>query len=347
MALPVLILILSFSQTNVQFQMLAEEFHRPLPAAIETVQLARHLAVLNGSAPDPWQYRVFSEWILEAFFMISSKILRLDNSVFISLFAFRVLQNVILLTFAYMYFLRLGITKTVAIYGVFLLAGSMLHIFYQSDLSFNTYFDVIFFLLGGILILDTKYEWVPILMVPAALNRETSVLLPLLLIAWGWRVSIGRTRAFVSGVFGLFVWGLIFIVLRQYYPDTPMFKVGDELLPGWELFRYNLTIPEMPILLFQTLGFLPLLGLFTYRYWNLPVKIGYLFLVPVWILVHAFSSVWAETRLFLVLAAMVFIPAILPIVDHRLQEIRQTLSSQSKIIHSRRNDPDPLVMATE
>jgi hypothetical protein len=335
-ALPVLILILAFLQTDLQFQMLEEEFHRPLQEAIETVQLSRHYAVLSGSAPNPWQYRVFSEWILESFIYISSKVLRLENAVHTSLCSLRVLQNSILLAFAYLYFVRLGITRTMSVYGVFLLAGGMLHVFYQSDLSFNTYFDVIFFLLGGILMLEAKYGWVPVLMVPAALNRETSVLIPILLIAWGlWGKREDRPRALVAGGLGLLVWALVFVVLRLYYSDAPMFRVGDELLPGWELFRYNLTIPEMPILLFQTLGFLPVVGLLAHRYWSPFVRIGFLLLVPAWILVHTFSSVWAETRLFLVPVAMVFVPAVLPFVDRALQAIRQPAVTENSIARER------------
>jgi hypothetical protein len=74
---------------------------------------------------------------------------------------------------------------------------------------------------------------------------------------------------------------------------------------------------------------------------------GFLLLVPVWILVQAFSSIWAETRLFLVLLAMVFVPAILPVVDRRLQEIRQTASFQKNQMHRRGNDPDALIVAME
>lgn len=346
--LPALILVLGFIQTDLQFQMLAEEFHRTLPEAIETVQLARHSAVLNGTAPNPWQYRLFSEWILESSIYISSNLLKLNDGVVSSLRGLRILQNLILLSLAYMYYVRLGITKMVSVYGVLLLAGGMLHAFYQSDLSFNTYFDVIFFLGAGILILDAKYRWVPVLMIPAALNRETSVLIPVLLIAWGWWCKPEDRRwSLVFGAVGLVAWGLIFAALRLYYPGAPMFKLGDELLPGWELFHYNLTVPEMPVLLFQTLGFLPLLGLLAHRKWRPFVRIGFLVLVPAWILVHAFSSVWAETRLFLVLSAMVFIPAVLPIVDRKLQEIRQPVSSHSDAIHRQGSGPDPLVIATE
>ncbi len=329
-ALPALIVVLALAQTNLQFQMLAEEFHRPLQEAIKTVQFFRHYAVLSGSAPNPWQFRVFSEWILESFIYVFSRGLRLENAIDVSLFSLRVLQNAVLLALAYLYFVRLGITKTISVFGVFLLAGGMMHAFYQSDLSFNTYFDVIFFLLGGILILEGKYGWLPALMVPAALNRETSALIPILLVAWGmWGKPGDRARALVSGGLGFLIWVLVFVALHLYYPDAPMFRVGDELLPGWKLFRYNFTVPEMPILLFQTLGFLPLVGLLAYKYWSLFVRIGFLLLVPAWILVHAFSSVWAETRLFLVLSAMVFVPAVLPLVDLAFQGIRQPVITEN------------------
>jgi hypothetical protein len=323
-ALSALILGLGLIQANLQLEMLGAEFYKPVQEAIETVQLPRHMAVLNGNAPNPWQYRVFSEWILEAFIYISSRFLKLDNAVYISLLGLRVFQNFILLTLAYMYFVKLGITKTVCAYGVFLLAGGMMHVFYQSDLSFNTYFDVMFFLLASILILSEKYVWLLVLMVFAALNRETSVMIPVFLIAWSWLgQSRDRAKALISGLIGLLIWGLVFAALRLYYPNAPMFKLGDELLPGWELFRYNLSVPKMPILLFQTLGFLPLVGVIVYRRWHLFLRICFLLLVPAWILVHAFSSVWAETRLFLVLLAVVFVPAVLPLIDGRLQEIRQ------------------------
>lgn len=322
-ALPALILTLAVIQVNLQFEMLGKEFHRSLQNAIQTVQLFRHFAVLNGTAPSPWQYRVFSEWILESFFQAAS-FLKLNNSIWVSLWGLRVLQNLILLSLAYMYFVRLGITKTVSIYGMFLLSGGMLHAFYQSDLSYNTYFDLMFYLLAGILILDGRYAWLPILMVVAALNRETSLMIPVLLIAWGWLGKPEtRNKALIYGAAALLVGLVIYMGLYLYYPDTPMYLFGDELLPGWGLFRYNLTVSEMPILFFQTLGFLPLIALINLKHWNSFVHICFLFLVPVWIFVHAFTSDWAETRLFLVLLAMAFIPASLPVVERRLQAVRQ------------------------
>ena len=100
-------------------------------------------------------------------------------------------------------------------------------------------------------------------------------------------------------------------------------QITGYVSPGWELLRYNLSVPEMPILLFQTLGFSPVMGIIAQRHWHLFIRICFLSLVPVWLLIHAFGGVWAETRLFLVLLAVVFIPATLPLIDSALQEIRQ------------------------
>ena len=221
-ALPVLILGLALAQTDLQFQMLGSEFHKTVPDAIQDVQLFRHVDVLKGTAPNPWQYRVFSEWIVEGFIYVSARLLRPDLAVFSALWSLRILQNLVLLTLVYLYFIRLGITKTASVYGVVLLAGGMLHVFHESDLSYNTYFDVIFYLLAGILILNARYGWVPVLMIAAALNRETSAMIPVLLMIWGWLGrSNNRMKALISGVIGIFVWMLIFAALHLYYPNAP------------------------------------------------------------------------------------------------------------------------------
>src|ERR1043165_6728264 len=191
--------------------------------------------------------------------------------------------------------------------------------------SFIFFLYFFFYFLRAILILDKKYGWVPVLTIPAALNRETSAMIPVLLIAWGWwKVPEERTKTLMFGLIGFFVWGVTFTTLRLYYPNAPLFKIGEGILPGWGLFHYNLSVPKTGILLFQTFGFLPVIGVISYRSWHPFVRVCFLFLVPVWIVVHAFTSVWAETRVFLVLLVLVFVPAVLPLIDQFLQEIRQS-----------------------
>jgi hypothetical protein len=330
--LPLLVLFLAVVQVNLQFERLGAEFHQPVQDSIDTIQLPRHFAVLNGTAPNPWQYRVLSEWIVEAAIR-GANFFKLENPIWEALWGLRVLQNLILLMLAYLYYVRLGITKTGSIYGMFLLAGGMLHVFYQSDLSFNTYFDLIFYLLAGILILEERYAWLPVLMVAAALNRETALAIPVLALAWGWRGNPDRRKqAWVYGG-AAFVIGLaVYAGLHVYYPEAPIYLFGDVLPPGWGLFRYNLTVRETPLLLFQTLGFLPLVVFITYKHWHPFLRICFLLLAPVWLFVHAFASNWTETRLFLVLLAMFLIPAALPLIEQRLQEVRRTAEEPPEVI---------------
>jgi len=322
--LTLIILFIGFSllQVFLQFDTLGPEFNTTLNDAIQTIQLKRHYDVLNGTATNPWQYRVLSEWIVE----ISFRLIDTDNitSVIIVLGCLRFFQNLVILILAHQYFSRLGVSKSSTIYGVFLLALSMFHMFYDSDLSFNTYFDVIFYLIGVIIILDTHYKWLPILMIFATLNRETSGMIPIMLMFFSivHIDIIERKKAFLCGLIGLITWGIVFLSLRLYYSNAPLYKIGGILSPGLDYIRYNLSIHQLPTLLFQTFGILPLVAWFSRKKWHLFIRICVIILAPVWLSIHFFTGVWAETRIFLVLLAVVIIPAVLPIINqfsHQLQ----------------------------
>jgi len=78
-----------------------------------------------------------------------------------------------------------------------LLAFSIKNGFYDNDLSFNTYFDVIFYLSAVLLILKRRYFWVVLLMIPAALNRETSGAIPLLMLC----ALLDNLRSYKGNIF--------------------------------------------------------------------------------------------------------------------------------------------------
>ena len=79
------------------------------------------------------------------------------------------------------YFRRLSLSPVTNVLGLSVLAWGMALSLYNSDLSFSVFFDVAFYLLAAILILQDRPWWVALLMLPAALNRETSLLIPFLL----------------------------------------------------------------------------------------------------------------------------------------------------------------------
>jgi hypothetical protein len=322
--LTLIILFIGFSllQVYMQFDSLGQEFNTTLNDAIQSIQLKRHYDVLNGTAANPWQYRILSEWIVE--FFLRSIDTNNITSVTLVLGFLRFFQNLVILILTYQYFSRLKISKSSAVYGVILLAVSMLHVFYDSDLSFNTYFDVIFYLAGIIMILDAHFSWLPILMVFATLNRETSGMIPVVLIFYSIQNinMLYRKKAILFGLIGLLIWGLVSLLLRLYYSNVPLYKIGGILSPGLEYIQYNLSVPQLPILLFQTFGILPFVGLLQYKKWHALVRTSVIILAPIWLIVHFFTGVWAETRIFLVLLVIVIIPTVLPLINQFSHQIR-------------------------
>jgi len=232
-----------------------------------------------------------------------------------ALFVFiRVAQNTLIFLLALAYFRRFGIDAYLGLVGISALAWAMSHANQDSDLAINTYTEVIFYLLAGIAILSERPVWVLPIALLAALNRETSGLIPVMLFASTVRLTpslklsrpIVRLSAFSMGLY----WG-IFIGLRQYYGDR-----GWEIHPsgaqqGMDLFLYNIGLADTWANLAGTLGLLPVLGLILWRAWPRRLKAFFWAIVPVWFPVHFLFGAMAETRLVLVPLAVVFLPGAL------------------------------------
>src|SRR5689334_16576206 len=135
---PVLILLLS---TYVVYE------HATSPLAIDIQrQMERHERVIEGQSEffNPWQYRIFSAYLLESLIRIYHIVLPGKPDT-IPFYAMHFGQIVAIFILCLAYFRRLGINNP------FLQAGGLIITCYcisvsvfQSDLSFNTYFDIIF-----------------------------------------------------------------------------------------------------------------------------------------------------------------------------------------------------------
>lgn len=277
---------------------------------LTTTQLVRHTNVLQGRAPDPWQYRVLSEWIAELSVRLA-RLISAPNAIAIGFIALRFLQNLAIFLLAFALYKTLSRSNLLAVLGILLLAGSMANAYYDNDLAFNTYFDVTFYLLCGLLLLSRKHWTVVILALFAALNRETSGLIPFLMAAAileeNDRPGFRRLApALVASV--LFVG--VFFGLRWLYPDRPLY-VPYKHPPGPPLFLYNVTRLFTWDQLWRTLGLAPLLSLASLPLWPRLWKWFFLILCPIWFVIHSFASVMAETRLFLVPQSLIFIPGAL------------------------------------
>ncbi len=275
------------------------------------LQTAYHEAVLAGQAPSPWQYRLFSEWVLEGLIRLMHGLGR-DGSFYFAAMVLRIIQNTMIYFLSYLYYRKLGYGRELALIGVVFLTGSMLNSFYKSGFSFNTYFDLVFYLAAGLLILNASFSWLPIVMTVAALNRETSGLVPFLALSM---IAYGRNRKLdIAWVFlSLFCWVVVFLTLRMIYPDSQLF-IPYESPPGLALLLYNL-FPTPWALLLRFFSIVPILGMAVFRSWKPFLGRFFMVLIPIWLGVHLVASVIAETRLFLVPQVLVFIPLFLVFIE--------------------------------
>jgi hypothetical protein len=283
---------------------------------VEGEQLARHQGVLNGAAPNPWRYRVLSEWLAAAF-AEGARIFGVSRPVAAGFLSLRALQNLAIFLLALNLYLRLGLDRREALIGVALLAFAFSHALDNSDLSFNTYSDVLLYLSAALLVLSGRTRAFLGVVALAALNRETSALMVAFPLA-PWLAHPRRRppdlsrRVRVSAAGGT-IWLGVFIGLRLARGTSSELGWRQQWhLPGpLEHVMAQLSTPHTLMLLVLTLSILPVLAL--WKFGRLPDTLKGLFwiVVPVWMIVHLTSAMANETRLFLVPVALVVIPAAL------------------------------------
>ena len=264
-------------------------------------QLERHVAVLEQRAGDTWSYRVFSAWVVEAWLRMLESVQVED--VALGFVTFRLVQNALLFALLIHWYSQLGFRADLIVLALTVLVWAMSHSNYGSDLSFNTYFDVIFYVLGMLALhAHALLIFIPLTLV-AALNRETSALLPLLplVLLWegvSWRKVAGGVMA--GGV----IFALVYVGLRVWIGDVPISADHGVL----DLLPKNLTRPLPYFLLLLTYGAIPFLAWAYWNEWADRLKRVGLLVLPAWLIVHLLISRIAETRLFLVPFVIVILP---------------------------------------
>jgi hypothetical protein len=282
-------------------------------------QVVRHEQMLIGNSEffNPWQYRIFSTYTTEVFYQVLHSVTpKIDRGK--AFLIFRFFQNLLIFYLATLYFKAINIKNPwLILAGILLMSFFMAHSVFQSDLSFNTYFDILFYLLAAWLILKQKYTWIIPLMFVGALNRETSLLIPAMLVLpfIQWKERKIPRAILVPGLLSTLVFFVAFISVRVYYgyraPEgiNGMTSVSEYLLFNLRFFRLY---PE----LIGTLAFLPLVIIIFLK--RLPRLLQYWFWIicPAWFGIHFVYSTAVETRLFLVPQILVFIPAFLWLIEN-------------------------------
>ena len=301
----VLSLALSIAAASAQVEDLGLRF-------IRVQQEKVHEQMLAGSGGDPWQYRILSDALIEPLILAAQGggVPAASTHVFI---AFRFFQCLFILLAAGIYFRLMRLSPVTNVLGLSVLTWGMALSLYNSDLSFSVFFDVAFFLVAAVFILRDRPWWVAALMLPAALNRETSVLIPILLGAHAYfqrEPGAARRSALMAAVVGLLIYAVVFFGLRRFYGPQP-FLTADGYSAGPALLVVNLARVATWQQLLIVLGVMPILAAFSYRSWPPVLRLFFWVLVPAWIGVHFVAALVAEARLMLVPQALVFIPGAL------------------------------------
>jgi hypothetical protein len=298
------------------------------------VQLHHHIEFFrkNSFFFNPWQYRVLAPLLAEGFHQVLTytvykvlpvtenfivyKGMAFSNTYNLSFKIFRIVLYFIVywnLDQLYKYFTT---NKHLRFLMLIILSFSFSAATYNTDYAFGTYLEVLFFIWAVNIIFSNRNRlWFLPLTLLATLNRETSLLLPFVLLIDILQIKQPalRKRSIFILAGCLVIYLMVFIGIRSYFGYRPPAYIGIE--PGFKLLVFNLTDPITVLKLFATLSVLPLFVFVKNRYADTRLQLLFWLIVPCWFLAHLWL-VWArETRLFLVPLTIIFIPIILDILQ--------------------------------
>lgn len=312
----------------------------PLERLIE-----RHGEWMNGESEfaNPWQYRIMSHVLLQGTIEVCEWIAPHSN-VAIPYLLLHFVQMLVLFYCTVWYYRHLGIRNPFLLYaGLMLICYQVAASVFKSDFSFDTYFDIIFYLTAGALIIKQQYIWLPALTFVACLNRETCAFIPLMvLFPLSWPITAQNKMRWVASGVSMIAFLIAFLLPRFYFGYVPAVGINNMTHP-MEYLTFNLTFLRLYPLLFGTLGIIPLVILVNIKKLKHPfLKNWFWLIVPLWFVIHFIKSNAMETRLFLVPQILIFVPAMLYLINnwYEVSRIKHSISTQPS--GSRKADRKPI-----
>jgi hypothetical protein len=248
---------------------------------------------------------------------------------------FRFLEHLLIFYLAWKLWRYFVQSNWLIFFGINFLALALGNAVTVADLSFNTYMDIIFYLVTANTIV---YKRNPLILVPitilAAFNRETGIMIPALyfisqvdfsnfslkpfsLKAIGWPPA--KTWVFTAVLYILFF--AVFIGLRWHFGYRP--QQVWKAPAGLQMLKLNLASAvgmKAFLELIGTFGVIPLILLYNFRQFPYLLKKWFLFIVPIWFAIHFVSVVAYQTRLFMVPFILVMLPMLLWLVEKQISD---------------------------
>jgi hypothetical protein len=333
----------------------------------------RHKAVIEKRSEfyNPWQYRVLCPYSIEALLQLYNitidKVYPIEEKLHFSIqntsgttdetdqfvklmqtpgamkymiifILFRFAEHLLIFYLSWKlwaYFIK---SKWLIFFGINFLALALGNAVAVADLSFNTYMDIIFYLVAANIIVYKKNSsiLIPITLL-AAFNRETAILIPALYFISqtdfeNFKLSkmnmkdihfpSKKTWLYTVLLYILFI--SIFIGLRMYFGYKP--QQVWKAAAGWPMLKLNL-FSAVGIKAFMeligTFAVIPLIILYKFKSFPHILRKWFLFIVPVWFAVHYVSVVAYQTRLFMVPFIMIMMPMLLWLVEKEIQLLNE------------------------
>ena len=288
---------------------------------VQTTDYARHREKVNGGAQAPYRYRILTDYALAGVLHFAPG--KMPEKYVTVSFIFRLVQNFLIFLAAYGFFRSLRFSRARSILGLGLLAYGMCFAFYAADVSYYTYTELLFFLVAMILINRGHDWWILPLTILGALNREESIFIPVMLLLVRWSEEKGQltwrnfykaryVQIFLASIVAFF---LVYFGLRYVLgPATYVNSRYGAIYPGLSLVIQNMLNRETWIGLLQMYN-LTLLALLLIKKWPKSLLVLLVGMVIPWFGAQFVFASTDETRLFLVPLALVFIPAVISLLD--------------------------------
>ncbi len=250
--------------------------------------------VVQGAADAPAQFRPLTAWTLVTLWR-TSETLGLPRPCGLALVLLQLGIVIALFLLLLAFYRHLGIPAYAGLLGLSGLAWGMTFWAQETTLALDVHLELLFYVIAALLILRGRILWVAPVALLAALNRETSVLIPFLAIAAA--SNKGEAAVWLP----LATCGAVFAGLRLVY--------GPHLEPVG---------PHAPnaINVVAVLSIVPLLAFLNLRAWPPMLSLFAWVLLPAWFLGHLLFGGWTDTSTLLLPQALIFLPAALSVLTH-------------------------------
>jgi hypothetical protein len=277
------------------------------------VALSGTVSIMTGTGGDLNQYRPLSHYIAVG-------LQALQGSAVPPYELMRFGQCLLIFSLAYLFYGQLGLQFRTRLIGLGLLAGLMslnLGRLGPSTFSLDRFTDTIFFLIGALLVVRGLEVLIPLLMVVAVANRETSVFIPMLIVARHWGNLLTNRRALFSALAAWAVGAIVYLGIHAYYGPRPR---TEESYFGADMFLRSVSMPAQVAWFFAALNLLLVLSLLSLGTADAWLRRLFWLVVPLWLAIHIWAARLGEGIMYLAPITVILVPLVLQGIERTLIE---------------------------